>query len=151
MQPWEQLLTLYTLTSVPILFSYISFVIDKGNSFNNQSYLRWWPFPLFWWSWWMIQQFYCKEELDASHPWGFKVLKHSCKTVTILWVCLISPISCWRVTHLFLFLQATMYYSPFNYCRQEYMSHLTFWCVVLSIFLMSCAVFWQTHSINDMY
>ena len=134
LQPWEQLLTLYTLTSVSILFSYIPFVIDKGNSFNNQSYLRWWPFPLFWWSWQMIQQFYCKEELRCKSPLGFlgvEALMQNCdnslsvSNITNQLLTCHSPFSISTSNHVLF---------PFNDCRQEHMSHLMFWCVVLSIF-----------------
>ena len=46
---------------------YVSIGLDKENLFYHQSFSGWQSFPLFLWYWWMIQQYYCKDNLDAGH------------------------------------------------------------------------------------
>ena len=40
---------------------------DKENLSNNQEFFSWWLFPLFSWENCVIQWWYCKEKIDASH------------------------------------------------------------------------------------
>ena len=42
----------------------------QGDWLNRQNFLGWWSFPLFSWSLWLIQQYYCKEKLDAGHSYS---------------------------------------------------------------------------------
>ena len=59
--------THYTPTSV-CRFSIHLLRWWQGNIFwPVKSFFSWWPFPLFLWSYCLIQGWYCKEKLDVGH------------------------------------------------------------------------------------
>ena len=68
-KPLQSNISIFILHTV---HQYISFGTDKENLLNDQSFLSCWSFPLFTWTWWLIQQCYSKEELDPGHCWGLK-------------------------------------------------------------------------------
>ena len=55
-----------------VLYTYPK-VLTRRICLTIKSFLCWWSFPLFSWHWRVIQGWYCKEKLDASHSQGSMV------------------------------------------------------------------------------